>query len=58
MIMSDQPERPHPDEQRSDEDVEVDEDPVTGSTKRAPAAEESGPPPAGRDPMTGEAPSG
>ncbi|MET0728995.1 MAG: hypothetical protein ABWZ76_11930 [Acidimicrobiales bacterium] len=33
-------------------------DPETGSTKRDPAADESGLPPAGEDPMGGAAPSG
>jgi hypothetical protein len=32
-------------------------DPVTGSTEPDPAAQDTGLPPAGRDPMAGEAPS-
>lgn len=36
----------------------VAEDPVTGSTKTDPSVAETGPPPAGEDPMGGPAPSG
>ena len=45
----------HSDEDPSD-DLET--DPATGSTPTDPMVDEVGPPPAGRDPMAGEAPSG
>jgi len=51
---------PDEDEGREGDDAppELRTDPETGSTPTDPAAEESGPPPAGEDPMAGPAPSG
>lgn len=46
-----------PSQQRTEAD-DLAEDPQTGSTPEAPQVEESGLPPAGDDPMGGEAPSG
>jgi hypothetical protein len=47
---------------RSDDDEDPADDlatdPATGSTPTDPMVDEVGPPPAGRDPMAGEAPGG
>lgn len=53
----------HPDPAREpgtddDEPEEISEDPNTGSTKPDPTEKTTGLPPAGQDPMAGEAPSG
>lgn len=44
------------DDRRADGD-ELRDDPTTGSTREDPSVDDVGLPPAGKDPMTGEAPS-
>ncbi len=48
---------PTPEDEREVQEGGTDGDPVTGSTEEDPAVDDTGLPPAGRDPMAGESPS-
>jgi hypothetical protein len=53
----DGPTTPSGEPEPSDDERDPQGDPVTGSTEEDPSVEDTGLPPAGRDPMAGESPS-